>query len=97
MVLRDRNARTPYGEIDLVMFDRGELVAVEVKARRSQTFGGGEMAITERKLAHMTQALLWYLETSHWHGTYRLDVVLVAAHGRRVAVRHLTDIAGQEA
>ena len=49
----DKNARTPFGEIDLVARLEAVTIFVEVKARTTRSFGLPEEAITPRKLSHM--------------------------------------------
>jgi putative endonuclease len=49
----DKNARTPFGEIDIVARLEDMIVFVEVKARTTRSFGLPEEALTYRKLAHM--------------------------------------------
>ena len=46
-----RNFRTRFGEIDLIARDRGVLVFVEVRMRRSRRFGGAIASITAAKRA----------------------------------------------
>lgn len=59
--LLKRNARTPYGEIDLLMQEGGFYVVVEVKQRRSPAFGTPLEAITLRKLARLQKSALFLL------------------------------------
>ena len=49
MTLVERNFRKRRGEIDLIMYDRQDLVFVEVKYRHSDRFGSAEEAITGAK------------------------------------------------
>lgn len=51
LTLHLRNYRTPYGEIDLIMFDQKQesLVFVEVRYRNSGRFGGPAESITRNK------------------------------------------------
>ena len=56
-----RNARYPFGEIDLIMQDAATLVFVEVRFRRNANFGGAAVSIDaskRRKLARAAQAWL---------------------------------------
>ena len=59
--LLERNYRCPAGELDLVMFDRQELVFVEVRYRRSEHFGGAAPSVDagkRRKLRRTGEAFL---------------------------------------
>jgi putative endonuclease len=88
----ERNARTPYGEIDLVMAEvaGSELILgngpgsnrvtvfVEVKTRRSTTYGYPEEAITRRKREHMLAAAQAYLQAHpEIEGNWRVDVIAI--------------------
>jgi putative endonuclease len=71
-----RNARTPYGEIDIVA-KQGEIVIfVEVKTRTSDKMGLPEDSITARKRKHMLAAAEHYSaenEIDHW----QIDMIAV--------------------
>jgi putative endonuclease len=69
----DRNWRISEGELDLVVARRSELVVVEVKTRRGESFGHPFEAIDRRK-----QSRLW-----------RLAVAWVAAHPSEAQGRRL--------
>lgn len=56
-----RNFRTARGEIDLVMRDGATLVFVEVRYRKSATFGGAAESVTARKRARIEAAAAEYL------------------------------------
>jgi putative endonuclease len=80
--LLDRNARTPYGEIDLVACQDAAggpwLVFVEVKTRRSGTFGLPEESITARKRAHLLAAAQAYSQAHpELGGAWRIDVIAI--------------------
>jgi putative endonuclease len=77
--LVERNARTPYGEIDLVMQADGDLlIFVEVKTRTSSAFGKPEEAITAQKKMHMVQSAEAYLLAHpEYAGDWRVDVVAI--------------------
>ena len=72
----DKNARTPFGEIDLVTRLETLTVFVEVKARTTRSFGLPEEAITPRKLAHM-RACAEHYAAGHEIDTWQLDVLAV--------------------
>jgi putative endonuclease len=71
-----RNARTPYGEIDIVV-DKDEFTSfVEVKTRTSSSYGPPEISVTPRKQEHMIAAAEHYAqehEIDHW----QIDVIAV--------------------
>lgn len=74
----ERNARTPYGEIDLVMKNSEILVFVEVKTRSSDSFGEPEASVTLKKQAHLVSAIQAYmLEHDELEGDWRVDVIAI--------------------
>jgi putative endonuclease len=82
----DRNARTPYGEIDLIASQEcaegHSTVFIEVKTRRSTAYGPPEAAVTPEKSAHLLAAAQAYLQAHpELNGVWRVDVIAI----RRVA------------
>ena len=88
----ERNARTPYGEIDLVMaeaIDSEQIsetcpeskfvtVFVEVKTRRSTRYGYPEQAITRRKRDHLLASAQAYLQAHpELERNWRVDVIAI--------------------
>lgn len=84
----DANARTRYGEIDLVMRDGEFLVFVEVKLRRGYGQGRPEEAVNYWKLRHTIRAAEQYCREHRWHGPWRIDVVAIDRNG----VRHVENV-----
>ncbi len=80
-----RNARTPYGEIDLVArFPGGEIVFVEVKTRRSEAYGLPEDAITASKRQHLMNSCLYYIQQHcELPDQWRIDVIAVQRTGQK--------------
>jgi putative endonuclease len=71
-----RNARTPYGEIDLIARQRDIIVFVEVKTLRSSRNFFPEQNVTARKQAHMLACAQHYAAENavdHW----QIDVIAV--------------------
>lgn len=71
-----RNARTPYGEIDIIAKQADTVIFVEVKTRTSNTMGLPEESITPRKRQHMISAAEHYAaehEVDHW----QIDVISI--------------------
>ena len=68
------------GEIDLVMRDGDEWVFVEVRARKSQHFGGAAASVTHAKQQKLRRAAQAYLHAHHLHDAFcRFDVVAIEA------------------
>ena len=62
LTLVERNFRTRRGEIYLIMYDRQDLVFVEVKYRHSNRVGNTEEAITGAKLTRLRTAASRFLQ-----------------------------------
>jgi putative endonuclease len=75
--LLERNYRTPFGEIDLVMQDGAALVFVEVRLRRGSDFGGPAASIDRRKRERLRASAQHYLQRQARAGRRpcRFDVV----------------------
>ncbi|SES65443.1 putative endonuclease [Nitrosomonas marina] len=78
LVLRERNYRCRFGEIDLIMSDAGRLVFVEVRMRTSEAFGGAAGSITFTKKNRLLRAARHYLSSRlDTEPACRFDVVLI--------------------
>ena len=74
-----RNYRCPLGEIDIIAQRQDVLVFVEVKSRRSQTFGSPKQAITPAKQHKLSQVAWHYLQKHDLtEAKARFDVVTVS-------------------
>ncbi len=77
-----RNLRSSVGELDVVAEDGRVLVFVEVKARRTDAFGGAIHAVHQRKQAKLIQLAAQYLARHHIKDRLcRFDVVLLRSAG----------------
>jgi putative endonuclease len=71
-----RNARTPYGEIDIVARQADITIFIEVKTRTSNKMGLPEESVNLRKQAHMLACAEYYAAENaidHW----QIDVIAV--------------------
>ena len=82
--LLTRNYRCPQGEIDLVMEDRDTLVFVEVRYRRTNTFGTPAETVDKRKQARLQAAAGHFLRAHNADRACRFDVVAVSGHDARI-------------
>jgi putative endonuclease len=77
-----RNIRSSLGELDLVAEDGPVLVFVEVKARRTEQFGGAIHAVHRQKQHKLIRLAAHFLAQRHWTDrSCRFDVVLLESKG----------------
>jgi putative endonuclease len=90
------NYRTPWGEIDLVMWDGPTLVLLEVRGWRSTGFGPPEASLGPRKRRHLLQAAQRVVQDLGFTGDWRIDLVTVRWEGNGPpAIFHLPHILGE--
>jgi putative endonuclease len=88
-----RNARTRYGEIDLIGRDSGGYVFVEVKTRRPDSFVSAAEAVDGRKLARLHALALAWASERRIRGRVRLVVAAVTVDRGGASVE-LIEVAG---
>jgi len=79
-----RNYRSRFGEIDLIMRDKDSLVFVEVRYRRQHRYGSGAESVDRRKQAKLLACARHYLLTNPKTSDRpcRFDVVAISGdHG----------------
>jgi putative endonuclease len=95
--LVERNYRTRFGELDLIVFDGNVLVFAEVKTRRISSAGRGPWeALHERKRQQVRRMAAAYLLERPDHprsDDVRFDAVgvIIDGQGRLVRLDHLED------
>jgi putative endonuclease len=90
--LVERNYRTRYGELDLVLRRQNTLVFVEVKMRRGVGFGHPLEAVTPRKQAAIRSLAQQYLlHRRPRFDTLRFDVVGILVGNGEPEVVHVED------
>ncbi len=99
--IRDRNVRSVYGELDLVVERDGVLVFVEVKARRTDSYGGAPYAVDVRKQGRIIRLAAQYLAQRRLQNQpCRFDVLLCAGQSSDPeAIQHIEnafDVPGHE-
>jgi putative endonuclease len=77
LAIVERNARSRYGEIDVVARDGETLVFVEDRLRRSDRYGGAAASITRDKRRKLVAAAGRYLARLPRTPPCRFDVVLL--------------------
>jgi putative endonuclease len=81
LTLRTRNYRSRFGEIDLVLDDRGTLVFVEVRKRSNPRFGSAADSITATKRDRIVATARQYLGSLRRELPCRFDAVLIDGAG----------------
>ena len=79
LIWRESNYQTKMGEIDLIMQDKQAIIFVEVRARRSEDFGGAIESITrakQRKIIKTAAAYLQHHRLSDYYSS-RFDVLIL--------------------
>ncbi len=72
----EQNYRNKLGEIDIIAKEKGTLVFVEVKARKTHVFGNPKWAVTPKKQRKISMVALYYLKAANkTHVKARFDVV----------------------
>lgn len=72
-----RNWRTRYCEIDIIAKKHGCIYFVEVKTRKSDSYGTGFDYITPKKLKQMQFAAELWVHENDWQGDYLLSAASV--------------------
>ncbi len=75
--IRERNYRSSLGEIDVVAWDKGALVFIEVKTRRTNDYGSPQESVTKDKQERVRKVALTYLKKQGWEGDCRFDIISV--------------------
>lgn len=77
LAISRRNYRCRFGEIDLIAREGTTLVFVEVRQRRSESYGGAAASITAGKRARLLAAARYYLAGRRSLPPCRFDAVLI--------------------
>lgn len=79
LAILDRNYRTPYGEIDLVLRSQeGMVIFAEVKTRSGKSFGYPEEAVDARKLEHLIRSANYYVDNRFTESVpWQIDIIAI--------------------
>lgn len=90
----ETNFRSPFGEVDLIGWDHGSLVFVEVKTRFSTFCGLPEEAVDDRKKRRIRRVAEFYLMQKGYNPdeiSIRFDVVAVQVRRGKPEVVYYED------
>jgi|CXWL01.1.fsa_nt_gi putative endonuclease len=84
--------RCRYGEIDLIMKERDELVFVEVKWRTNNDYGNPEEMVTRSKARKLTKTAFNYLRTKTKEDVFwRFDTIAITGNAIDHEIMHFRD------
>ena len=90
--LLDRNYRTRFGEVDIIVKDKGVIVFVEVKTRRGSSYGLPKEAVGHAKIERIIKASLEYLAKVDNDTSVRFDVIgIEVSKDGSFEVEHIID------
>jgi len=93
MKVLSKQHKTPFGEIDLICLDGDEVVFVEVKSRKSRTFGYPEDSVTPEKIKHILASADHILQAKRWiDKPWRIDVIAIEYKELNPHVSHFVGI-----
>jgi putative endonuclease len=94
----ERNFRCKAGELDIIARDGKTFVFVEVKTRRTLTFGPPQLALTPFKQRQISKAALtWLAKKNQFGASARFDVIAIIVPDHQVPqiehIRNAFDLA----
>ncbi|MCR4301397.1 MAG: YraN family protein [Sulfuricaulis sp.] len=94
MSLAERNYRSRFGEIDLIMQDRDTLVFVEVRYRARGDFGSAAETVDARKQGRLRATAEYYLQNTPRASkkACRFDIVAITGDGEDTDFRWLRNV-----
>lgn len=74
----ERNFRTRFGEIDIIAREKKALIFIEVKTRRSQSYGLPAEGVGRKKCQNLSRAAQYYITKHHLEDNEaRFDLVAI--------------------
>ncbi|MDR3113821.1 MAG: YraN family protein [Endomicrobium sp.] len=74
----ETNYRTSFGEIDIIAKNKGDIVFIEVKYRKSSYSGTPQEAVNYRKQQKIIKSALAYIKQNSLKNNIRFDVAAVS-------------------
>lgn len=93
MKLLERNYHCRFGELDLIMQDKQNLVFIEVRYRSNQAFGTGAETVTSNKQSKLVKTAAAYLQQHVKLAKYpaRFDVISMSGQLQHPAASNELD------
>ena len=87
----ETNWRYEKDEVDIIAFDRDELVIIEVKTRSTSYFGDPSEAVDTTKEKNMIRAAEAYLELNNLDVDTRFDIISIVTNKSTTNIEHIKD------
>ena len=87
----ERNWRTGHKEIDIIALDGNTLVAVEVKTRKSNTYGEPDIAVGLMKQKMLIWAADAYVRYKNLDVEVRFDIISIVITDTGEHIEHIED------
>ena len=89
-IISAKNYRTKFGEIDIIAKIKNKIVFVEVKTRKTNSFGTPLEAITKTKYNNIKTGVLTYLQENKIK-SYQIDVIGITLEPE-LKIEHLRNV-----
>ena len=87
----ERNWRSGHKEIDIIALDGDTLVAVEVKTRKSNTYGEPDIAVGAMKQRMLIWAADAYVRYKNLDVDVRFDIISIVITDKEPEIEHIED------
>ncbi len=87
----NRNYKTPFGEIDIIVKDKNTIVFVEVKSRCNLSFGRPFESVNFRKQERLRRSALFYLKNLKKEEAIRFDVISIILKSEGHEIEHIKE------
>jgi len=77
-------------EIDIIARQNDTLVFVEVKTRRTKSFGYPEESVDNKKIQHILRCADYYINQTKWNGNIRFDIISILFRPS-LSIEHIED------
>jgi len=85
----DQNYRTKFAEIDLIIKKENEIIFIEVRTKRGDSFGLPEESFNQRKLRKLWLSAKFYALRIGWRGPFRIDAICILLHQIKDTVKEI--------
>lgn len=85
----ERNWRCGHLEVDIIAENDDYLVIVEVKTRKSTTYGEPEVFVDMQKQRHLIRAAMYYAKFKNVTKEIRFDIISVVNNMEGQEIRHI--------